>query len=292
MNDPKDSSTEESSSQDRSSQDRSLPLRSAQDAVLVRRRRMARRRTSRRLRQGIVATAIVFTAVQVLRGTPAEPAADAGAASLGVMAVSTRAANAAGVPLAEPSVLTDSPLWRRPGDVLKRDKAADAPAFAFGTDRRLHERHESLNRWHRIYSFATRYHIKPELSRRIYDAAVTAGIEPELGFRLVRVESVFDPKAESPVGALGLTQLMPSTARLFEPNVTREQLLNPDVNLRIGFRYLRGLIREYDGDLKLALLVYNRGPVAVGRALAMGKSPANGYESIVTRGYRGRGTLD
>jgi soluble lytic murein transglycosylase-like protein len=106
------------------------------------------------------------------------------------------------------------------------------------------------------------------------------------------VESVFDPKAESPAGALGLTQLMPSTARVFEPNVTREQLLTADVNLRIGFRYLRGLIREYKGDLKLALLVYNRGPVAVGRALAMGKSPANGYETIVTKGYRGRGTLD
>lgn len=257
----------------------------------MRRRRMARRRTSHRLRQGIVATAVGFTVLQLLRDTPTATASMADAMGLGVAAVSTRAAGAAGVPLAEPSLLTDSPLWRRPGDLLKREKG-DEPAFAFGTDRRLHERHESLNRWHQIYSYAARYRIKPDLSRRIYDAAVTAGLEPELGFRLVRVESVFDPKAESPVGALGLTQLMPSTARLFEPNVTREQLLNPDVNLRIGFRYLRGLIREYDGDLKLALLVYNRGPVAVGRAIAMGKSPANGYESIVTRGYRGRGTLD
>ena len=113
------------------------------------------------------------------------------------------------------------------------------------------------------------------------------GIEPELGFRLVRVESVFDPRAVSSAGALGLTQLMPGTARLFEPNVTRAQLLTPDVNLRIGFRYLRGL-----GDLKLALLVYNRGPIAVDRALSLGQSPSNGYESIVTKGYRGNGTLE
>jgi soluble lytic murein transglycosylase-like protein len=64
------------------------------------------------------------------------------------------------------------------------------------------------------------------------------------------------------------------------------------VNLRIGFKYLRALIRDYKGDLKLALLVYNRGPVAVERALAMGRNPANGYETIVTRGYRGNGTLE
>ena len=85
---------------------------------------------------------------------------------------------------------------------------------------------------------------------------------------------------------------MLGTAREFERNVTREQLLDPDINLRIGFKYLRGLIREYKGDLKLALLVYNRGPVAVQRSLSMGLSPANGYESIVTKGYRGRGYLD
>jgi soluble lytic murein transglycosylase-like protein len=69
-------------------------------------------------------------------------------------------------------------------------------------------------------------------------------------------------------------------------------LLDPDVNLRIGLRYLRALIREQKGDLKLALLIYNRGPVAVQKSLSMGMSPANGYESIVSKGYRGRGILD
>lgn len=181
--------------------------------------------------------------------------------------------------------------WKRPGDLLKRDEGAEAPSFGFGTEPRLIERHESLDRWHRIYGYSAKYRIKPDLARRIYDAAITAGLEPELGFRLVRVESVFDTRAESPAGALGLTQLMLSTARFFEPNVTRAQLLTADVNLRIGFTYLRALIRENKGDLKLALLVYNRGPAAVGRALAMGKDPANGYEILVTKGYRGRGTL-
>jgi soluble lytic murein transglycosylase-like protein len=85
---------------------------------------------------------------------------------------------------------------------------------------------------------------------------------------------------------------MLGTARVFEPNVTREQLMDPDVNLRIGFRYLRSLIRDYKGDLKIALLVYNRGPSAVQSAISMGMSPANGYENLMLRGYRGRGTLD
>lgn len=253
---------------------------------------MARRHTVRRVRQAVIASAAAFVVLSLVRNNPvnstnSRAVVAASAPSIGV------ASDRDGRPLAaQPAPLAAQSLWRRPGDVFKRGKAAETPVFAFGTDPRLRERHESLNRWHHIYGFSAKYRIKPELSRRIYDAAVTAGIEPELGFRLVRVESVFDPKAVSPVGALGLTQLMPSTARVFEPNVTREQLLDPDVNLRIGFRYLRGLIREYNGDLKLALLVYNRGPAAVGKALAMGKSPANGYETIVTKGYRGRGTLD
>jgi hypothetical protein len=260
---------------------------------------MARRRTTKRLRLAVVAAGTAFAVLKLSQAEGPAATARTASASVGIQAGSVAnstvvagSMSAPRAPEAAAPALSAPPIWRRPGDVLKREKTGDAPSFAFGTDPRIHERHESLNRWHRIYSFSARYRIKPDLSRRIYDAAIAAGIEPELGFRLVRVESVFDTKAVSPVGALGLTQLMPSTARVFEPNVTREDLLTADVNLRIGFRYLRGLIREYDGDLKLALLVYNRGPAAVGRAMAMGKSPANGYETIVTKGYRGRGTLD
>lgn len=267
---------------------------SVRQAAVVRRRRMARRQTARRMRVMVVSSAVVLVGVMMMRSNANAPKRAIAAADMPVVG----GANGNG-PLPGPRAPLFSTLpanaaspWKRPGDLLKRDRAADGPSFAIGTDLRVRERHASLNRWHRIYSYSAKYRIKPDLARRIYDAAITAGLEPELGFRLVRVESVFDTKAESPVGALGLTQLMPSTARLFEPGVTREQLLTADVNLRIGFKYLRALIREYKGDLKLALLVYNRGPVAVGRALAMGRNPANGYESIVTKGYRGNGTLD
>lgn len=258
------------------------------DAV-ARRRRMHRRHATRRLTKVFIASVSVFTLAAMLRpDAPARPVAQIDADSLAAAPRSLLLRPAAG----KVSPLAAQSLWRPAGEVLKRGKTTAAAPLPLLGDTRAHERRESLGRWHRIYTFSTQYGIKTDLARRIYDAAVTAGIEPELGFRLVRVESVFDPRAVSPVGALGLTQLMLGTAREFEPNVTREQLLTPDVNLRIGFRYLRALIREYKGDLKLALLVYNRGPAAVGRALAMGQSPANGYESIVTKGYRGRGTLE
>jgi soluble lytic murein transglycosylase-like protein len=257
----------------------------SRDAV-ARRRRMHRRHAKRHVKNVFVTTAVVFT-LAVLAAPEASPPSTVGPASAGIGMLSAAAA----VP--STSTLPIQPLWRRPGDVLKRSRGVTAvKALPFGLDPKERERRESLGRWHRIYTYSATYRIKPELARRIYDAATTAGIEPELGFRLIRVESVFDTRAVSSAGALGLTQLMLGTAREFEPRVTREQLLDPDVNLRIGFKYLRGLIREYKGDLKLALLVYNRGPVAVQKSLSMGMSPANGYESIVTKGYRGRGYLD
>ena len=149
-----------------------------------------------------------------------------------------------------------------------------------------------LQRWNRIYNYSSRYRIGADLAEWIHDIALAEGIEPDLAFRLVRVESEFNERATSPVGAVGLTQLMLPTARYFEKGITREGLYDRETNLRVGFRYLRALIREYKGDVKLALLVYNRGPVAVQTARNMGMSPSNGYEHAVTKGYSGRGVVD
>jgi soluble lytic murein transglycosylase-like protein len=151
---------------------------------------------------------------------------------------------------------------------------------------------EQLERWNRIFAFSNKYDIGTDLAGAIHDIAVAEGIEPDLAFRLVRVESGFKQTATSHVGAVGLTQLMPATARYFEKGITREKLYDPETNLRIGFRYLRGLIRENDGNLKLALLTYNRGPVAVGRARRAGLDPSNGYDRKILRGYLGAGVVD
>ena len=79
-------------------------------------------------------------------------------------------------------------------------------------------------------------------------------------------ESLFAEDARSGVGALGLMQVMPATAR----QVAREDglaafkssrdLYKPDINLRLGSRYLADLIRRYDGSFVLASAAYNAGP--------------------------------
>jgi len=149
-----------------------------------------------------------------------------------------------------------------------------------------------LDRWHKIFSYSSKYRVGADLATSVYDIALAEGIEPELAFRLVRVESEFNERATSPVGAVGLTQLMVPTARYFQKGITRDQLYDRDTNLRIGFRYLRTLVRENKGNVQLALLVYNRGPQAVQNSRDRGLDPSNGYERVVMKGYTGRGVID
>src|SRR5436853_3538611 len=144
----------------------------------------------------------------------------------------------------------------------------------------------------RIIQFSSRFAIPANLAAHVLDASMAEGIDPELAFRLVKLESDFNPHATSSVGAVGLTQMMLGTARYYERGITKEKLYDPTTNLRIGFRYLRGLIGEYHGDAKLALLVYNRGEVAVRNALHAGVDPSNGYDRILTKGYKGKGVVD
>ena len=72
-----------------------------------------------------------------------------------------------------------------------------------------------------MQEMADRYHITATMARMVHDAAVEVGLDPELGFRLVRVESVFDPDAIGAGGATGLVQMMPGTARDINPGSTR-----------------------------------------------------------------------
>lgn len=137
-----------------------------------------------------------------------------------------------------------------------------------------------------VGAYAARYGISHSLAGDIFDAAVEERLDPDLGFRLVRVESEFNERAVSPVGALGLTQLMPATAAGLRPGITREQIFDRRTNLRLGFRYMRDLLRQYDGDVSEALHAYNRGMGTVARIRARGGDPANGYADKVL-GRRG-----
>jgi soluble lytic murein transglycosylase-like protein len=131
---------------------------------------------------------------------------------------------------------------------------------------------------------ATEYKIPKTLAHDIVRAATDEDISPRTALGLVRAESSFRTAAVSPVGAIGLTQLMPATAKWLQPGVTRQELKNPETNLRIGFKYLRSLIDKYDGNETLALTAFNRGPGTVDKLLKRGANPDNGYAEKVLTG--------
>jgi len=133
-----------------------------------------------------------------------------------------------------------------------------------------------------IVQYSTDYRIDAGQAAMIYDIALAEGIDTDIAFRLVEVESAFNSRAVSRVGAIGYAQVMPSTAaELMERRVPVDELFDPELNLHLGFRYLKQLLTEYNGDLRLALLSYNRGPHRVSQLLAIGEDPENGYaESI------------
>ncbi len=145
-----------------------------------------------------------------------------------------------------------------------------------------------LDRANAIIQYSAHYRIPADLATTIYDVALSEGIDPGLAFRLVKVESGFTQRARSKAGAIGYTQVLPSTARLYEPGLTTEQLYDRDTNLRIGFRYLRDLLDRYPTNISLALLAYNRGPGKVEELLGAGRDPQNGYATSVMNGFNHR----
>ena len=67
--------------------------------------------------------------------------------------------------------------------------------------------------------------------------------------------------------------------------MTVRDLYDRETNLRIGFRFLRDLLEQFDHDMELALVAYNRGPGKVADILATGGDPANGYAEAVMDGW-------
>ncbi len=143
-----------------------------------------------------------------------------------------------------------------------------------------------MKRLQAILQYSRQHGIPADLAQSIYDIARSEGIDPDLAFSLVRVESEFRHRAVSSVGAVGLTQVMPATAQILQPGINRSELFDRETNLRLGFRYLNDMLRQYKGDLRLALLAYNRGPGRVDEILRGGGDPGNGYATKVM-GRRG-----
>lgn len=162
-----------------------------------------------------------------------------------------------------------------------RDRLAALGGEVDGLRGQIDIQRAQIERLERAVELSSRYGIGADLAMDIEEIALAEGMDPKIAFELVRVESRFNARAVSPVGALGYTQLMPATARLLSPGITREQILDRKTNLRLGFRFYRHLLDYYKGDVRLALLAYNRGPVTVDRLLQAGIDPGNGYASMV-----------
>jgi len=92
-------------------------------------------------------------------------------------------------------------------------------------------------------------------------AATFYQLPPELLWAVIKVESNFRDQAVSPAGAIGLMQLMPSTARAIGLRNARD----PVQNILGGAYYLRNLANRFEGDLYFTLAAYNAGPGAVQR---------------------------
>jgi soluble lytic murein transglycosylase-like protein len=102
---------------------------------------------------------------------------------------------------------------------------------------------------------------RAELDPLVQRVARAHGIHAALLKAVIEVESGFNAKARSPKGAIGLMQVMPTTAARYG----QFDLYSPEENLDVGARYLHDLLVMFDGDVRLAVAAYNAGENAVKR---------------------------
>lgn len=106
-------------------------------------------------------------------------------------------------------------------------------------------------------------------------------LDPSLVAGIIYTESHYNPQATSRVGAKGLMQLMPATARSISEQLSEPEmgdLFDPEVNIRYGTFYIAQKIKDYEGNVNAALAAYNGGP-AVGSRYVVSREAGIPYET-------------
>jgi len=129
------------------------------------------------------------------------------------------------------------------------------------------------------------HHATPEeVDASIVMAAARHNVDPNLVRAVVKVESNFNSNAVSNKGAMGLMQLMPSTARMLKV----KNPFDPEQNVDAGVRHLKSLLESYGGDVKLTLAAYNAGQGAVARSSGVPRfAETQNYVRRITNLYYG-----
>ena len=128
-----------------------------------------------------------------------------------------------------------------------------------------------------------------DVETAIEEAAARHNVDPNLVRAVIKVESNFNPNAVSRKGAMGLMQLMPSTAR--QLNVKNP--FDPEQNVDAGVRHLKQLLESYNGDIKLTLAAYNAGAGAVARNAGVPHyAETQNYVRRITNLYYGGNSFD
>jgi len=108
---------------------------------------------------------------------------------------------------------------------------------------------------------ALRVHSPDRYDRLINEASATHGISFPLLKAIIKAESGFNHMAVSKAGARGLMQIMPENIKAFKI----KNPFDPRENIMAGTRYLKSLLKRFDGRLSFALAAYNAGPSTVDR---------------------------